>query len=64
MYRYRAVLDYLHKAKKFVTANEVAMALGMSWNTAKKDLAMLSKEGYVVKGGSSSRTRFRFNFGR
>lgn len=61
IYRYKAILDFMNKKRKWVTPNEVADGVGMSWNTAKKDLDFLSQKGYVIKK-NIGRTKFKYRF--
>ena len=51
-YPFKAILDFLAKFRGYATANQVANDVGMSWNTAKKNLEYLAKKGYVVKIGT------------
>jgi len=60
-YRMKEILDYLHETRRFVSASQVAEALGISWNTAKSDLDTLSDQGLVQKSGVS-RPIYRFKF--
>ncbi|MBS3138910.1 DeoR family transcriptional regulator [Candidatus Woesearchaeota archaeon] len=58
-YRLKAVMEFLARQRRYVTINEVAEGIGMSWNTAEKDLNYLKHEGYVKSFGSGSRRYFR-----
>lgn len=50
-YRLNAIIRYMVKSRGWVSANEVAEDVGMSWNTAKADLDYLEEQGYILKRG-------------
>ena len=64
-YRLRAVMSFLAKKRGFVTINEVAKKVDMSWNTAKDDLDYLADEEYVIrkvrKRGGKKISKYRLN---
>jgi len=61
IYRLQAILDYLHRVKRFVTANEVAEALGMGWTTAKADLKYLAQNGEIIER-QSGKNKFIYRY--
>jgi DeoR/GlpR family transcriptional regulator of sugar metabolism len=68
--RLKAILTYLHRERRFVSANEVAHALDLSWKTAKDDLELLTQHHFIIRAYSGiavqkgPRQKYRFNYER
>ena len=60
-YRIQAILEYLHRVKRFVTPNEVATELGMGWATAKEDLKYLANNEQIIER-QAGRNKFVYRF--
>jgi len=57
LYRLKAVLHFVRTYQRNFSVNEVAVGLGMSWESAKKDLEHLADKGYLKRKPTLFKTK-------